>query len=328
MSKLVTIYGGSGFVGRYIARRMAKEGWRVRVACRRPNEALFVKPFGVPGQVEPVFCNIRDDASVRSVMQGADAVVNCVGTFARGGKNSFGAVQAEAPGRIARIAAALGVGQLVHVSAIGASVDSPSIYGRSKAEGEAAVLAAFPSAVILRPSIIFGTEDGFFNRFGAMAAMSPVLPVAKAETKFQPVHVDDVAQAAVKGILGQAAPGVYELGGPEVASFRSLMQKMLGIIQRKRLVLNVPTLFMKVMAFGFDMLEAGTLGLVKNGLITRDQLNSLGVDNVVAPGAKGLADLGIQPTSMDSVLPEYLWTYRKSGQFAAVKASAKNLKKA
>jgi uncharacterized protein YbjT (DUF2867 family) len=328
MSKLVTILGGSGFVGRYIARRMAKEGWRVRVASRRPNEALFVKPYGTPGQVEPVACNIRDDASVRAVIRGADAVVNCVGTFDRGGRNSFQAVQAEAPGRIARIAAEQGVQALVHVSAIGAASDSPSIYGQTKAEGEAAVQAAFPGAVILRPSVIFGTEDGFFNRFGAIAAMAPILPVAKAGTKFQPVHVDDVAQAAVKGILGQVAPGIYELGGPEAASFRDLMHKMLGVIQRRRLVLNVPTPIMKVMAFGFDMVEAVTLGLIKNKMITRDQLNSLGVDNVVAPGAKGLADLGITPTAMEAVLPEYLWRYRSSGQYAAIKDSAKNLKKA
>ncbi|MFN5999735.1 MAG: complex I NDUFA9 subunit family protein [Paracoccaceae bacterium] len=328
MSKLVTILGGSGFVGRYIARAMAKEGWRVRVACRRPNEALFVKPYGTPGQVEPVACNIRDDASVRAVIRGADAVVNCVGTFDRGGRNNFQAVQAEAPGRIARIAQSEGVQALVHISAIGADSNSPSIYGRTKADGEAAVMAAFPGAVILRPSVIFGTEDGFFNRFGAMAAMAPILPVAKAGTKFQPVHVNDVAQAAVKGILGQAAPGVYELGGPDVASFRDLMQKMLGVIQRRRLILNVPTPIMKVAAFGFDMVEAVTLGLIKNKMITRDQLHSLGVDNVVSEGARGLADLGITPTAMDAVLPEYLWRYRASGQFAAIKDSAKNLKKA
>ena len=328
MSKLVTIFGGGGFVGRYVARRMAKEGWRVRVACRRPNEALFVRPFGAPGQVEPVFCNIRDDASVRAVLLGADAVVNCVGTFDRGGKNNFQAVQAEAPGRIARLAAEAGVGQMVHISAIGAAADASSIYGRSKAAGEAAVLAAFPAAVILRPSVIFGTEDGFFNKFGAMARFSPILPVAKAETKFQPVYVDDVAQAAVKGVLGHAAAGVYELGGPDVASFRALMHKMLGVIQRRRLVLNVPTFLMKIMAFGFDMVSAVTLGLIKNKILTRDQLNSLGTDNVVASGAKGLADLGIQPTAMDAVLPEYLWRFRPSGQYAAIKDSAKNLKKA
>ena len=328
MSKLVTIFGGGGFVGRYVARRMAKEGWRVRVACRRPNEALFVRPFGAPGQVEPVFCNIRDDASVRAVLLGADAVVNCVGTFDRGGKNNFQAVQAEAPGRIARLAAEAGVGQMVHISAIGAAADASSIYGRSKAAGEAAVLAAFPAAVILRPSVIFGTEDGFFNKFGAMARFFPILPVAKAETKFQPVYVDDVAQAAVKGVLGHAAAGVYELGGPDVASFRALMQKMLGVIQRRRLVLNVPTFLMKIMAFGFDMVSAVTLGLIKNKILTRDQLNSLGTDNVVASGAKGLADLGIQPTAMDAVLPEYLWRFRPSGQYAAIKDSSKNLKKA
>jgi NADH dehydrogenase len=328
MSKLVTIYGGAGFVGRYIARRMAKEGWRVRVAVRRPNEALFVKPYGVPGQVEPVFCNIRDDASVRAVMRGADAVVNCVGTFNRIGKNNFQAVQAEAPGRIARIAAQEGVGTLVYISAIGADANAPSIYGQTKAAGEEAVKAAFPGAVILRPSVIFGVEDQFFNRFAGMAALSPVLPVAKADTRFQPVFVDDVAQAAVKGILGQAAPGTYELGGPDVASFRELMQKMLGVIQRRRMVLNLPTPVMKVLAFGFDMLEAVTLGLIGNKMITRDQLNSLGVDNVVAPGARGLADLGVTATAMDAVLPEYLWRFRPSGQYAAIKASAKNLKKA
>ena len=169
MSKLVTIYGGSGFVGRYIARRMAKEGWRVRVAVRRPNEAIFVKPYGVVGQVEPVLCNVRDDASVRAVMKGADAVVNCVGILAKSGKNTFDSVQSEGAARIARIAAEEGVANLVHLSAIGADAASDSDYARTKAEGEAAILAAFPNAVILRPSIIFGNEDGFFNRFAAMA---------------------------------------------------------------------------------------------------------------------------------------------------------------
>ena len=206
MNKLVTIYGGSGFIGRYIARRMAKEGWRVRVAVRRPNEAIFVRPYGVVGQVEPVFCNIRDDASVRAVMQGADAVVNCVGVLNEVGKNGFDAVQAEGAGRIARIAAELGVGQLVQLSAIGADADSASAYARSKAEGEAAVRRAFPEAVILRPSVVFGSEDQFFNRFAAMTRFGPLLPVVGAETKFQPVYVDDVAQAAVKAVLGEAAP--------------------------------------------------------------------------------------------------------------------------
>ncbi len=328
MSKLVTIIGGSGFVGRYIARRLAKEGWRVRVAVRRPNEALFVKPYGVPGQVEPVACNIRDDASLRAVIHGADAVVNCVGTFRKGGKNNFDAVQVEGAGRVARIAAAEGVAQLVQISSIGADAGSDCDYARSKGEGEAAVLAAFPSAVILRPSIIFGTEDGFFNRFAAMTRMGPILPVVGAGTKFQPVHVEDVAQAAMKAVVGEAAPGIYELGGPEVDTFRGLMERMLKVVQRRRAVVNVPFFVARIMAFGFDMIEAVTLGLIENKMITRDQVKSLRQDNLVSPGARGLADLGIAPTAMEAVLPEYLWRYRPSGQYASIKDSAKNLKKA
>ncbi len=327
MDKLVTIYGGSGFVGRYIARRMAQQGWRVRVAVRRPNEALFVKPYGAVGQVEPVLCNIRNDASVRAVMQGADAVVNCVGILNRSGKNTFDAVQSEGAARIARIAAETGVPRLVQISAIGADAASDSAYARTKAEGEAAVLAAYPEAIILRPSIIFGPEDGFFNRFAAMSRLGPVLPVVGANTLFQPVYVDDVAAAAVLGVTGQATPGIYELGGPEVATFRALMEKMLHIIQRRRMILNVPFFLARIMGFGFDMLQAVTLGLFNNGLLTRDQVRNLAHDNVVAPGARGFADLGLTPTTMDSVLPEYLWRYRPSGQYAAIKDSAKNLRK-
>jgi NADH dehydrogenase len=328
MGKLVTIFGGSGFVGRYIARRMAKEGWRVRVAVRRPNEALFVRPYGTPGQVEPVACNIRDDASVRAALRGADAVVNCVGILNRSGRNTFDACQAEGAGRIARIAAAEGVGHLVQISAIGADAGSDSAYSRTKGEGEAAVMAAFPSAVILRPSIIFGTEDGFFNRFAGMSRLGPILPVVGANTRFQPVYVDDVALAAVKGVVGQAEPGIYELGGPEVDTFRGLMQRMLTVIQRRRAVVNVPFWVANIMGFGFDMVQAVTLGLIENKMITRDQVRNLRRDNVVSESAKGLADLGIQPTAMEAVLPDYLWRFRPSGQFAAIKDSAKNLKKA
>jgi NADH dehydrogenase len=327
MNRLVTIFGGSGFVGRYVARRMAKQGWRVRVAVRRPNEALFVKPYGAVGQVEPVLCNIRDDASVRQAMTGADAVVNCVGILNNAGKNTFAAVQAEGAGRVARLAAEMGVATLVHLSAIGADAASASRYAQSKAAGEAAVLAAFPTALILRPSIIFGTGDGFFNRFAAMSRLGPVLPVVGANTRFQPVYVDDVAEAAVKGVLGQAQ-GIYELGGPEVETFRALMTRMLAVIQRRRLVLNVPFLAASTMGAAFDGLQSVTLGLFNNGLITRDQVRNLRLDNVVAAGAKGLANLGITPTAMEAVLPEYLWRYRPSGQYAAIKDSAKNLKKA
>lgn len=328
MSKLVTIFGGSGFVGRYVARRMAKQGWRVRVAVRRPNEALFVKPYGAVGQVEPVLCNIRDDASVRAALRGADAAVNCVGTFARGGKNNLNAVQAEGAGRIARLAAEAGVAQLVHISAIGADAGGDSDYARTKGEGEAAVLAAFPGAVILRPSAIFGPGDGFFNKFGSLAQMMPVLPITHGDSKLQPVYVDDVAEAAVKGATGAAAPGIYELGGPQVMTLRQAIAAMLPVIQRRRLILNLPPFLMRIPALVFDMAETLTARLFRNGLITRDQITMLGHDNVVAPGAKGLADLGITPAALEPVLPEYLWPYRPSGQYAAIKDSAKKLKKA
>ncbi len=326
MSRLVTIFGGSGFVGRYIARRMAKEGWRVRVATRRPNEALFVKPYGAVGQVEPVFCNIRDDASVQSAMRGADAVVNCVGTFDRGGANSFEAVQHAGAARIARLATELAVGRLVHLSAIGADIEGRSLYAQSKGAGEAAILAAFPQAVILRPSVVFGPEDQFFNRFAGMTRLGPVLPVVGAATRFQPVYVDDVAQAAVQAVLGQAQ-GIYELGGPDIETFRALMERMLLVVRRKRLVVNLPFFVAKAMGTVLDIGSAVTLGLVKNGLITRDQVDSLKSDNVVSAGAKSLVDMGISPTSMDAVLPDYLWRFRPSGQYAAIKESAKNLRK-
>ncbi|MFP1643573.1 complex I NDUFA9 subunit family protein [Pontitalea aquivivens] len=327
MTKLVTIYGGSGFVGRYIARRMAKEGWRVRVAVRRPNEALFVKPYGAVGQVEPVLCNIRDDASVRTAMRGADAVVNCVGVLVNEGRNKFDAVQAEGAGRVARIAAETGVPRLVQISAIGADGGSESAYARTKAEGEAAVLAAYPDAVILRPSIIFGPEDGFFNRFAGMTRFGPILPVVGAGTRFQPVYVDDVARAAVAGVLGAATPGIYELGGPDVRRFRDLMADMLKVINRRRLVINTPFFAASIIGGLFDFVQFITGGLVTNRVLTRDQVKNLRTDNVVAEGARGFADLGITPTPMAAVLPDYLWRFRPDGQYDAIHASAKNLRK-
>jgi uncharacterized protein YbjT (DUF2867 family) len=326
MNKLVTIFGGSGFVGRYIARRMAKEGWRVRVAVRRPNEALFVRPYGAVGQVEPVLCNIRNDASVMAALSGADAVVNCVGVLNSLGKNTFGAVQAEGAARIARLAKAAGIGSFVQVSAIGADENSNSIYARTKAAGEAAVLESVPNAVILRPSIIFGTEDQFFNRFASMARFGPILPVVGANTRFQPVYVDDVAQAAVMGVLGRAKPGIYELGGPDVATFRDLMKQMLVVIRRRRMIVNIPFFLASAMGAGFDFLQFATGGLIRNGMISRDQVRNLAHDNVVADGANGFATLGITPTAMAAVLPDYLWRFRPSGQYEAIKESAKNLK--
>ncbi|WP_394151743.1 complex I NDUFA9 subunit family protein [Loktanella salsilacus] len=325
MTKLVTIFGGSGFVGRYIARRLAKDGWRIRVACRTPNEAMFVRTYGAVGQVEPVFCNIRDDESVRAVTRGATAVVNCVGVLAESGKNTFKAVQAEAPGRIARIARAEGVAQMVQISAIGADSDADSAYARTKAAGEAAVLEHMPDAVILRPSIVFGPEDDFFNRFAGMSRMGPVLPVVGADTKFQPVFVDDVA-AAVAAVLNDSSKrGVFELGGPDVASFRELMQTMLTVVQRKRIIANIPFPVARAMAAGFGVAKTLSLGLFTPPL-TADQVRNLAVDNVVAGDARGFADLGLTPRSMVSVLPDYLWRFRPSGQYAEIKNSAKNLK--
>jgi uncharacterized protein YbjT (DUF2867 family) len=326
MSKLVTIFGGSGFVGRYIARRMAKEGWRVRVAVRRPNEAIFVRPYGAVGQVEPILANIRDDASVAAAIAGADAVVNCVGVLTERGKNGFEAVQTEGAARIARLSAEAGVGQLVHLSAIGADAESDSDYARSKAEGEAAVQAHFPGALILRPSVIFGTEDEFFNRFAKMTKLGPVLPLVGGNSRFQPVYVDDVAKAAVAGVLGQAEAGIYELGGPDVETLHDLMVKMLGVIRRRRLIVNLPFWVGSVMAFGFGAMQALTVGLIHNGVLTRDQVRQLRRDNVVSDGTKGFADLGIDATDMDAVLAEYLWVYRPGGQYSALQDSARNLR--
>ena len=326
MTKLVTIFGGSGFVGRYITQRMAKEGWRIRVAVRNHNEAAFVRTYGAVGQVEPVFCNIRDDSSVESVLGGAEAVVNCVGVLAESGRNTFQAVQAGGAERIARLAAAGGVNRMVHVSAIGANANATSQYAKTKAAGEAGVLAHMPHAMILRPSIVFGAEDEFFNRFASMSRFGPILPVVGADTMFQPVYVDDVAAAAVMGVLGQADAGVYELGGPEVASFRGLMLTMLTVVRRRRLIVNIPFFVAKIMAWSFKIASAMTLGIVK-APITKDQIANLAVDNVVSDGSRGFEALGIQPIALTAVLPDYLWRFRPSGQYDAIKESAKNLRK-
>lgn len=323
---IVTIFGGSGFVGRYIARRMAKRGWRVRVAVRRPNEAMFVRPYGDVGQVAPVQANIRDEASTRRAIEGAQAVINCVGVLAPLGKQSFSAVHDEGAARIARLAAECGAQSLVHISAIGADAQSESEYARSKAAGEAAVSAAFPGAVILRPSIIFGTEDEFFNRFAGMSKFSPVLPLPGAETKFQPVYVDDVAQAACIAATGGAEPGVYELGGPEVKSFTELMQMMLAEVRRRRLILPLPFFAAGIMAKLFDLIPKLTFGLLPNMMITRDQLTLLRRDNVVAEGAKGFAEFGIHPYAPGAIIGDYLYSYRPQGQYDAITKSAARLK--
>ena len=327
MSKVVTIFGGSGFLGRYIARRMALQGWRVKVAVRRPNEALFVKTFGSVGQVEPILCNIRDDKTVEEALNGSDAIVNCVGTFDKTGKNNFNAIQSEGAVRIARLAVKTGISRMVHISSIGASPDSTSVYSRTKASGENGILEHLPNSVILRPSVIFGPEDQFFNRFAAMSKMSPFVPLIGADTKFQPVYVDDVAHAAAKAVTGNVGGGVYELGGPEVASFENLMRRMLSVIKRNRIILKIPFFAAHFMAWAFDFLQHISFGIFKNAIVTPDQVKSLTVDNVVSGNYKSFDDIGIIPTSLNAVLPSYLWSHRPSGQFSAIKDSAGKLKK-
>lgn len=327
MSKLVTIYGGSGFVGRYVARRMAQAGWRVRVAVRRPNEALFVKTYGAVGQVEPVLCNIRDPESVRQVLQGSDVAINCVGILNPSGRNTFGLVQYHGARHIAEACAEMGISRLVQISAIGADPKSKSVYAQTKGMGEEVVLEHCPDAVILRPSVIFGPEDQFFNRFAAQARFTPVLPIVGGATRFQPVYVDDVAQAAAMAALGQAKPGIYELGGPEVRPFAELIEEMLEVIRRPGvLVLNLPFFVGTAMGTVFDLAQSLTGGLFTNTIITRDQVKNLARDNVVGQGAMGFAELGIAPTALGAVLPEYLWRFRPGGQYSDIRESAKNLR--
>ncbi len=329
-NRIVTIFGGSGFVGRYVARRFARAGWRVRVACRRPNEAHFVRPYGVVGQVEPVLANARFDDSTRQVIEGADAVVNCIGILVERSAQRFEAVHTEAATRIARLSAEQGVETLVHVSAIGANPESISTYARSKALGERGVLEAFPTAFIMRPSIIFGAEDQFFNRFAGMARLSPVIPLVGAGTRFQPVYVDDVASAIVSAVLDAIGPGgfsggIYELGGPETVTFRELIERMLVEIRRRRLLINVPFFAAGINAKWLDILQLVSGGLFVNHLLTEDQVRQLRIDSVVGPEARTFSDLGISPTAMDAVLETYLYCYRPHGQYTSLTESAKNL---
>jgi len=326
MSKLLTIYGGSGFLGRQVARLAARDGWRVRVAVRRPNQALFVRTYGAVGQVQPVPCNVRDDFSVRAAMADADAVVNCVGILVREGRNTFAAVQDEAAGRVARIAAETGVAHFVHVSAIGADPESPSAYASSKGRGEAAVLAARPDAVILRPSVMFGPGDGFYNKFAAMARFGPLMAISGGATRMQPVYVGDVAWAALMAASGDVAPGVLELGGPQVLTVREIVAQVLEVTGRRRAVVNLPFWLSGIGGGIFDIAQWASGGLLTNRILTRDQVRLLRSDNVVAPGARGFAELGIVPVAAEAVIPDYLWRFRPSGQYAVMKESAKNLR--
>jgi len=305
---IVTVFGGAGFVGRAVVRELARAGARVRVACRRPDEALRCKPMGDVGQIVPVAANVRDDASIAAAVQGADTVINLVGVLYERGRQTFRAVHAEAPGRIGRAARAARARRLIHFSAIGADPASPSAYARSKAAGEAAVRTAFPDATILRPSIVFGPEDDFFNRFAGLARVLPALPlIGGGHTRFQPVYVGDVADAVMAALAAPDTAGrIFELGGPRVYSFRALMEILLAEIHRHRLLVPVP--------FWLANAEALFLECLPKPLLTRDQVRLLRTDNVVAPGAAGFADLGISPTALEVILPTYLHRYRRGGR--------------
>ena len=301
-NRLVTLIGGGGFLGRYIAQELLAAGVRLRIAQRDPREALFLKPLGGLGQTQFVAVDVRKPDSIARAVQGADAVVNLVGVL----KGNFQAVHVDGARAVAEAAAAAGVPALVHISAIGADPASPSAYGRSKAEGEAAVRGAFPAATILRPSLMFGREDRFVNRFAAMIAL-PVVPVLRAGVKFQPVYVADVAQAVVKALGDERAQGkTFELGGPDVLSMGALIRWIAVAVGREPSIVEVPDVVGGLIAMG---------GFLPGAPITRDQWQMLQQDNVVADGAEGLAAFGVVPTPMDAVAPAWLVQYRRHGRF-------------
>jgi uncharacterized protein YbjT (DUF2867 family) len=312
LETLVTVFGGSGFLGRHVVRELAKLGYRIRVAVRRPELAGHLQPLGRVGQIHAVQANLRHQDSVEAAARDADVLINLVGILFERARQKFDAVHSFGAEAVALTAAAFGA-RLVHVSAIGADERSPSHYARSKAIGEKLVLAALPAAVILRPSILFGPEDSFFNRFASIARMSPALPlIGGGHTLFQPIFAGDVAKAVVAGIEGPAQGGrIYELGGPEVRSFEELMRFMLATIERRRLLIPIP--------FALAKLQASLLALAPRPLLTPDQVELLRGDNVVSDEAKRegrtIAALGIEPIAMESVVPSYLWRFRKTAQY-------------
>lgn len=309
---LITVFGGSGFLGQHVVQALGRRGYRVRVAVRRPNDALFVKTSGVVGQIEPIQANIRDERSVRDAVEGASAVVNLVGIMSESGAQRFEAVQAAGAERVARAADAAGVPILVHVSAIGADEESPSVYARSKALGEQAIRKYMPRAAILRPSVVFGPEDQFFNRFAALARLMPVFPLIGGATRFQPVYVKDVAEAVVRALETDAVDGkTFELGGPVILTMRQIMELTLRETRRHRVLLPLPAALAK--------LQAWFLQLLPNPLLTVDQVRLLALDNVVSDEARAegrtLQGLGIAPTSPEAIVSSYLARFRKRGQF-------------
>jgi NADH dehydrogenase len=308
--RIVTVFGGSGFIGRYVVRALAAAGDAVRVAVRHPDTAHFLRPMGDVGQVAIMQANLRDDASVARAVAGAAAVVNAAGAYVETGAQTYAAIHVEGYGRVARAARGAGIERLVHVSGIGADPGSRFAYVRSKGDGEAEVRREFPAATILRPSAVFGPEDALFNQLAAVARLAPVLPIFghtladAGTTRVQPVYVGDVAQAVVKALADRAACGtIYELGGPKAYTYRELWQLVLAVTGRRRLMLPIP--------FALARIQAALFELLPNPPLTRDQLTLLETDNLPAPGARGFADLGIAPTPAEAVIPRYLDRYRQ-----------------
>jgi NADH dehydrogenase len=312
-STLVTVYGGSGFLGRYVVQHLAKTGCRIRVAVRRPDLAAYLQPLGSVGQIMPLQANIRDADSVRRAAEGADAAINLVGILRPRGRQTFKAVHVQGAELIAKVAAEQGLGALVHVSALGADRNAASSYARSKGEGETALLKVYPKAVILRPSVVFGPEDEFFNRFASLARFTPILPLIGGKTRFQPVYAGDVGRAVVASLSGRAIPGnVYELGGPQIYTFRRIYDLIGEWTERRRYYLPVPFWAAKFQAFFTQMLPFAP--------ITVDQVRLLEKDNVVGAAAirdaRTLESLGIEPQSIEAVVPPYLRRFRPKGEFS------------
>ena len=305
--KLIAVIGGSGFVGRHVVQALARDGHRIRVGVRRVERASFLKPMGVPGQVVPMQANIRFPESLDAVVAGADVVINLVGILQEAGPQKFSALQAEGARAVAKAARDAGATQFIQLSAIGADAESDADYARTKAKGEQAVLEQYPDAVILRPSIVVGPEDQFFNRFAAMARLSPVLPVVSAQTRFQPVFVGDVAKAVKLAVDDADLSGVYELGGPSVYSFEELMRLMLKVIGRKAFVADIPVPIASLMAKLTDWLPGAPL--------TQDQVKMLQHDNIVSQNARGFDELGLKPEAIEGQIPSYLYRFRRAGQY-------------
>jgi NADH dehydrogenase len=304
----VAIFGASGFVGRYVVRDLAREGAVIAACGRHASSAGFLRPMGDVGQIAPLSANLADARALAAIVVGADAVVNLVGILYERGKQRFDLVHHRGPGQLAAVAKSAGVKRFVHVSALAADGQSSSAYARSKAEGEAAVRAAFPGAIILRPSLVFGPEDDFFNRFAAMARVSPVLPlIGGGATKFQPVYVGDVAAAVSAALLRDDTQGKsYALAGPAIFTMRQLFELMLHVIGRKRLLMSLP--------FGLASLQAFFLEWLPHPPLTRDQVRMLRHDAIAPPDAPGLAELGITPTALELILPTYLDRFRRAGR--------------